>query len=103
MAKSKYDGVVEAVRYGQDGKVDWVRTYLRRGPTWSDYILLDRQALIEYLKAGRNFMVGRRIPLLAGTFEVTVPVRVIQKNGDEILVTGDLQADRDRLDGVPVL
>ena len=103
MAKSKYDGVVEAVRYGKDGRIAWARTYLRRGPAWSDYILLDRQTLIEHIKAGRRIMAGRRIPQLAGTFEVSTPLRVIQSNEEDVLVAGDIQADRDRLDGVPVL
>ena len=101
MAKEKYDGVVEAVHYTPDGEVDWVRTFLRRGPTFSDYILLDRQTLIEHLKAGKKFVVGRRIPQLASTFEITRPVRVIDRDGREVLATGDLEPAQDNLDGVP--
>ena len=52
MAKVKYDGVIEAVHYAADGQVEWVRAYLRRGPAFSDRIMLDRQTLIEDLKAG---------------------------------------------------
>lgn len=103
MAKEKYDGVVEAVHYKQDGTVDWVRTFLRRGPTFSDYILLDRETLIEHLKAGKTFMAGRRIPQMASTFQVTKPVRVIEKDGREVLTTGDLEPDTDNLDGVPLI
>jgi hypothetical protein len=103
LAKQNFDGVVEAVHYRPDGQVDWVRTFLRRGPTFSDYILLDRQTLIEHLKSGKKYLAGKRIPQLASTFEVTLPLRVIQKNSQEILVTGEAQADQDRLDGVPEL
>ncbi len=103
MAKQNFDGVVEAVHYRPDGQVDWVRTFLRRGPTFSDYILLDRQTLIEHLKSGKKYVVGKRIPQLASTFEVTRPLRVIQKNSKEVLVTGEIQSDQDRLDGVPEL
>jgi hypothetical protein len=103
MAKAKFDGVVEAVHYRPDGRVDWVRTYLRRGPTFSDHILLDRQTLVEHLKAGKRYLVGERLPLVASTFKVDQPLRLLEKNGQEILVTGDTQADRDRLEGVPVI
>lgn len=103
MAKQKFDGVVEAVHYKPDGQVDWVRTYLRRGPIFSDYILLDRQTLVEHLKSGKQYVAGRRIPQLASTFEVTNPLHVIRNGGEEILVTGDLQSNRDKLEGVPEL
>lgn len=103
MAKPKYDGVIQAVHYGSDGQVLWVRAYLRRGPTWSDHILLDRQTLVEQLKAGKRFYVGKRVPLLAGTFEVSAPVKLIPGDGQEVLVTDDLQAEKDCLEGVPLL
>ena len=103
MGKQKYDGVVEAVHYKPDGQVDWVRTYLRRGPIFSDYILLDRQTLVEHLKSGKQYVAGRRIPQLASTFEVSNPLHVIRNGGAEILVTGDLQSTRDQLEGVPEL
>jgi hypothetical protein len=101
--KVKFDGIVEAVHYLPDGRVDWVRTYLRRGATFSDYIILNRQSLIEQIKAGKKFMVGERVSQMASTFQVTQPVRVVQKDGQEILATGELQADQDRLEGVPRL
>jgi hypothetical protein len=103
MAKPKFDGVVEAVHYKPDGQVDWVRTFLRRGPTFSDYIILDRQTLVEHLKSGKKYMAGRRIPQLASTFEVTTPLRVIQNAGRDVLVTGDIQSDQDKLADVPVI
>jgi hypothetical protein len=103
MAKIKYDGVVEAARYGPDGNILWVRAYLRRGATFSDHQMLDRLTLIESLKSGKKFMTGKRIPLLAGTFKVEQPVRLLEKNGKQVLVTGDLSADQDRLESVPVI
>jgi hypothetical protein len=103
MAKQDFDGVVEAVHYTPDGQVDWVRTYLRRGPVFSDYILLERQTLIEHLKSGKRYLAGKRVPQLASTFEVTEPVSVIQKDGKDILVTGNIQSDRDNLAGVPLI
>lgn len=104
MAKPKVDGVIEAARYGPDGRIQWVRAYLRRGPAYSDRILLDRQALVEQLKAGKQFMAGERVEFMGGTFRLSKPIRLYQKNGQEILVTEeDAQLNRDHLDGVPIL
>jgi hypothetical protein len=103
MAKAKFDGIVEAVRYNPDGKVKWVRAYLRRGQTFSDIVLLDRQMLAEQLKSGKRIMAGKRIPLQASTFEVTKPLRLIQQDTQEVLVTGDMTANKDCLEGVPVI
>jgi len=57
MAHTKYDGIVHAVRYAVDGRILWVRAFLRRGPTWSDHILVDRETLMEKLKAGKQFVI----------------------------------------------
>ncbi|MBN1147731.1 MAG: hypothetical protein JXA78_10790 [Anaerolineales bacterium] len=103
MAKVKYDGVVEAVHYAADGQVEWVRAYLKRGPAFSDRMMLARQALIEDLKAGKRYLVGRRIPLMGGVFEVSKPLRVLRVDAGEALVTGDLHSEHDRLESVPVI
>ena len=103
MAKPNYDGVIEAVHYRPDGQVDWVRAFERRGPTWSDYVILKRDTLVQKLKAGKKFVAGRRIPQLAGTFEVFAPVRLAADGGQEVLVTGEQNARQDRLEGVPFL
>jgi hypothetical protein len=103
MARMDYDGVVEAARWDDRNHLKWVRAYLRRGPVWSDLTMLDREALVEQINAGKRFVVGRRIPQLAGSFEVYKPVNLVEKNGHQILVTGDLQVERDTLEGVPLL
>jgi hypothetical protein len=103
MARTKFDGVIEAVHYKPNGDVDWVRAFERRGPTFTDYILIDRQSLIERLKAGKKFMVGKRVRFKASTFDVTTSVRLIQKDGKEFIVAGDEHADSDRLSGVPLI
>ena len=103
MAKRKFDGVVEAVRYQSNGSVEWVRAYLRRGSIFSDRVLVDRETLIRQLKEGKRFVAGKRIPQMAGTFEVSQPLHLLQSNSKEILVTGDTQSEGDRLEGVPVV
>jgi hypothetical protein len=101
--KTKFDGVVESVHYQPDGQVSWVRVYQKRGPTFSDRILLDRQAFIDQLKAGKKYYSGHRIPLRASTFEIGKQVRLAEKDGHEYLLIGDQQADRDHLEGVPII
>ena len=103
MAKIKYDGVIEAVRYKPDGEVDWVRAYERRGAIFSDYILLDRQSLIQLLKKGKRDLAGKRLPYMAGTFEVSSPLKVVTTGGKDVLVTDDVQSSHDRLEGVPLV
>jgi hypothetical protein len=103
MANPKYDGVIEAVHYTPDGKVDWVRAYLRRGPTWGDRVIIPRQALISDIKAGRKMALGQRVEFMAGTFDISAPVKVVGTDGHEVLVTRDGASDRDILEGLPVL
>ena len=103
MAKPKYDGVVEAVRYRPDGQVDWVRVFERRGPTWSDYIILKRDELIQRLKAGKKFFAGKRILQMASTFEVSLPIKLVSDGSQDLLVAGDAQAEKDCLEGVPLI
>jgi hypothetical protein len=103
MAKIKYDGVLEAAHYKSDGQIDWVRVYIRRGPIFSDRILLSRAAFIEQLKAGKRYMVGERIFNMGGKFNVSKPVRVQQKDGTPVIVVGDAQAKQDELTGVPII
>ena len=102
MGRQKFDGVIECVRYKPNGEVEWVRAYERRGATYSDHLLLKREALIQKLKSGKKFVAGRRTPLLASTFEVTLPVRLVKAGERDILVTGDLQSNQDRLEGIPI-
>lgn len=103
MAKIKFYGVVEAVHYKPNGEVSWVRAYQRRGSTFSDHVLVERDALIQQIKSGKNYVVGKRVPLKASTFDTTSPVRVIQSGGRDVLVAGQNKSDVDRLDGVPII
>jgi hypothetical protein len=103
MAQTKYDGIIQAVRYDGQGQVEWVRAFLRRGPTWSDYVIINRQTLVDQMKSGKTFAAGKRIPQMATTFDITAPVKLSQADGREVLVIGDILADQDRLDGVPLV
>lgn len=98
MAKIKFDGLIEAVRYAPDGKIELVRAYERRGSTFSDSILINREKLISRLKNGEKFVTGLRKEFLGSTFEVAKSVRL---NGD-VITTGS-ETSRDRLEEVPSL
>ena len=103
MAKQKLDGVIQAVHYQADGQVAWVRAYLRRGPTFSDLILLDRSTLIAQLKSGKRYYSGQRVLQMASTFDIAEPLQLIEKDGKQILVVGNQAVERDQLAGVPVV
>ena len=99
----KFDGVVVAVHYKSDGEVDWVRTFLRRGAVFSDYIMLDRQTLIEHINSGKKYFTGQRQKYYGARFDLGDPVNVVKKNGKEILVVGNKQAEQDDLTPVGVI
>jgi len=101
-SKKKIDAVVLGVRYGNNGDIEWVRAHRRRGATWSDWLLISREDLIERLKAGDNIVMGERIPYQAGTFHTSEPLKLAQANGRDIVVIGTSQS-QDRLEGVPVV
>ena len=103
MAKPKIDGVIEAVRYNPDGQIKWVRASLRRVPTYSDRILLDRRKLIDLLKSGKSIVAGARVEQMASTFKLGNAVRLLQNNGQEVLVMGEAPSNQDRLEGVPII
>jgi len=103
MAEKKIDGVIEAVRYTTDGKLNLARGYLRRGATWSDRVLLNREELLEEIKTGKNWVIGQRVIYMAGTFETTLPVQVKGSKGQEVIFTSQQPQDnRDNLEGAPV-
>ena len=100
MAK-KFDGVIEAVRY-KNGQIEIARTFERRGAAFTDRIMLNRQELLDRLKKGKTYYVGKRKEFLAGTFEIQdKPVQVLNRNGKEILATRP-DADHDELEQAPV-
>jgi hypothetical protein len=100
MAK-KFDGVIEAVHY-KNGQITVVRAFERRGASFSDHVLLNRKELLERLKKGKKYVIGKRKELLASTFEVEEkPVQVLNRDGKEIISTRS-DAVHDELEQTPV-
>ena len=95
----KADGVIEAVRY-KNGKIEIVRAYERRGPTYSDRVLLDRKTLLDRLSQGQHFVTGQRREYLASTFDIGKPVNLAGNDDKQVLTTA-AQGDHDELEGVP--
>ncbi len=103
MAKINYDGVVEAAHFKPDGQLDWVRVYERRAAVFSDRIILSREAFIKQLKAGKHYMVGERIENMGGMFNVSQPVRLLERDGKQVIVVGDALTTTDEMIGVPII
>ena len=100
MAK-KFDGVIEAVRY-KNGQIEVVRTFERRGAAFTDRIMLSRKEFLDRVKKGKKYVVGKRKEFLAGSFDVQEnPVRVLERDGQEILSTR-AEAEHDELEQAPV-
>lgn len=100
MAK-KFDGVIEAVHY-KNGQITVVRAFERRGASFSDRVLLNRKELVERLKKGQKYVIGKRKEFLASTFDVEEkPVQVLNRDGKEIISTRS-DAVHDELEQAPV-
>jgi hypothetical protein len=82
MAKSIVDGVVEAVRYDLQKNITLARVYVRRGPTYSDSILMTRETLVEKLQSGKKYYSGSRKPYLASTFFLNQKFSLFTRSGE---------------------
>jgi len=96
------DGVIETVRYDPEGKVDLVRVYEKRGPTFSDVVILTRDQIIRKLRTGKKFYVGERIPLQASTFELGKLVFLSGLAGHEVIVSQGGGKEQDNLQDAPL-
>lgn len=94
---TKFDGVIETVRYAPNGQIEVVRAYERRGAAFSDHVLIGRAALVERLKQGKKFVTGQRKPNMGGMFETRFSVNL---TGD--VITTQPGATHDFLDAIPV-
>ncbi len=103
-ALRRVHGVVETVHYDQDGRVRWVRAYLRRFDAFSDRVVLSRDELIARLKAGQTFVLGKQQdPFLGNVFEIGPALRLAEKQGHPFLVLEGQPLGERELEGAPVL
>jgi len=101
MARIRYDGVVEAVRYQPNGQIELVRVYEKRGFVFTDVLLLDRPALVEQLSKGRKFVTGQRKAYVANEFETGKSLRLAGKAG-AVITTKEQAGSQDFLANVPI-
>lgn len=102
MPKFKADGVVEAVRYAEDGNIAIVRLYERHGATWSDVVLIERAELIRRIQQGKRIFAGQRKPYLGGMFETGSRIVCLEQDGRHIVVSEGQPSSRDWLADVPI-
>jgi hypothetical protein len=97
----KFDTVIEAVHLTQNGMIESVRAYERRGATYSDRVLISRENLLRGIAAGKKFATGRRIENLGSKFEQLLPVRVVEDGGKELVTNDNHLREIDFLTGTP--
>jgi hypothetical protein len=102
MAQIKFDYLVEAMHYSPTGELEKIRLYERRGPSFSDRIIINRDELIHYLVAGKKVAAGNRVSLMASTFNQTGEIQISGSKEDPVLVMGGEIASKDSLSGIPV-
>lgn len=98
MASIKFDVLIEAVRFAEDGRIDLVRAFERRGATFSDNILINRADLVTRLKSGQKMITGSRKEYLGSTFNTQ---KVVKLSGDNISTNPTSKTDM--LESVPGL
>ena len=70
MPTKNFDLLIDSVHYSANGKIEYVRCFERRGPSFSDNLILTRDQLISMFKDGKVIVTGSREPYLGSTFLV---------------------------------
>lgn len=102
MTQTNFDYLIEAVHYSATGVLEKIRVYEKRGPSFSDRIIVDRDTLVNLLASGKKVVSGSRLPYLASSFNVTGELQLAGPKESPILVMSEEAADRDSLPGIPV-
>lgn len=100
IARKPVDVVLVAARYAEASVLLAAQAYERRGPVWSDIVLLDREALIGRLRSRKRVFTGRTRDL-SGDFDVLSPVRLIETPGAVVLRADGRESTGDDL-GLPI-
>ncbi len=96
-ARKDFDLIIVAARYRtEDGMLDIAQVYERRGPSWGDVKLLNRSQISVIIKSGRRVVIGR-LSEVQGDFDALGQLKLVGRNGSEILVVGNNVASHDEL------
>ena len=101
--KKSYDGVVVAARYTHQGKIDWVRAYERHGFVFSDRVMMDRETLVGHIREGKRFKTGERMAYQGNDFRINADIRLIENDGDSVIVAGEMLSKQDSLGNLPII
>ena len=101
MAKNKYDGIVEAVRLDESGKLISARMFEKRGSVFSDHFIIDRNRLLQRLKDGQQILVGKRIYKMGSEFETGQAINLVSQGANDYIALGDNRSGADNLAGIP--
>jgi hypothetical protein len=105
IAKKKIDVILTAVKLSADGQMVFARGYLRRGPVWSDIVILQREQLIERLQEGEKIYTGYEAEAetgVIGDFELHEKLAVKSVDGRDKIVLGEDEKTAEDL-GLPLL
>lgn len=101
MAKKKFDAILEAVRFDENGQVQLARIFERYGVVNSDHFLISRDDLIKRINSGQKILTGKRQYKMGSSFDTGEDVLVVSSKGKEVLAVGSGEADKDHLQFVP--
>lgn len=82
--------------------VELVRYYPRRGPIYADVHLLPRQELLDQLKGGKTFQIGRRKSRLGSEFRLQAALYLITASNAEWIKTNTNSSASDDLSPAPI-
>ena len=100
--KKKYDGVIVATRYSTHGEIDCVLAFERQGFVFSDRVVMDRETLVERLQDGKRFKTGERIIYQGNDFKVNEDIKLIEKDGGNIIIASGISSEKDSLGDLPI-
>jgi hypothetical protein len=101
ITRKPVDVVLVAARYeGSSSRISLTQAYERRGPIWSDLLLLDREQLIARLRSKKRVFTGRARDM-SGDFDVSSAVRLLEAAGASVVRANGRDAPGDDL-GLPL-
>lgn len=101
--KKPYDGVVVAARYSPQGKIEWVRAFVRHGFVFSDRMDMDRETLLKNLREGKKFKTGERITYQGNDFKISDDIQLIESDSGSKIIAGEVSKNRDSLGNIPII
>ncbi len=97
MTIKKFDLLIDSVHYNANGDIEFVRCFERRGPSFSDNLILNRNQLVGRFNEQKVVVTGTRETYMGSTFVVQKLVTI--KNG---IISTDPASSKDMLQNIPL-